>query len=328
MSSPFYFTPAPPTQQDLQPSPYLYQFRNQSRVSPHIPTVSLDPSAPNTPSRQVRFLDDDPWAAPPPRSRRPSWHAGMATPNLGVPGTPGFGFSSTNFQTFGLPEDRSRRRSFDSRSYQRPVIPEYHQGNLWTPGTPYPIQTQIHPLLSGPSSEPRSQPIFFDLSSSSFNPLRVIGAGRVEPISTQELAEPATHPPTTRLNITCDKTPRWPILLDYNLAAAAANGGYLSGSPSTVPITLGDVLYAIYTSMQTQISHIEWARLSNTEETAISRAYTRRCRAIPSMEELLASQGVRRVDYLLKKCMVAGLVRAQGDDGYDNLKLVVTSRTL
>lgn len=188
------------------------------------------------------------------------------------------------------------------------------------------MQTQIHPLLSGPSGEPRSQPIVFDLSSSSFSPLRVVGAGRVEPISPEELAQPATHPPTTRLNITCDKTPRWPIVLDYDLATAAANGGYLSGSASKIPITLGDVLYAVYTSMQTQISHIDWARLSNTEEAAISRAYTRRCRAIPSMEELLAAQGVRRVDYLLRKCMFAGLVRAQGDESYDNMKLVVTSR--
>jgi hypothetical protein len=71
---------------------------------------------------------------------------------------------------------------------------------------------------------------------------------------------------------------------------------------------------------------MDWARLNDMEETAIARAYTRRYKSFASMEQLLASQGVRRVDYLLKTFMFAGLVHASGDDGYENLKLLVTSR--
>jgi hypothetical protein len=194
-------------------------------------------------------------------------------------------------------------------------------------GYAYPVRSQIHPLLSGLSGDTRYMAIVFDLSAPTFNPSQIIGAGRTAPISPQELAQPATNPPTTRLTITCDTIPQWPIYLDYNAATAAASGGYLQvSSPAAVPITLGDVLYSIHTSLQTQITHLDWARLSDSEERAIARAYNRRCRAIPAMESLLASQGVRRVDYLLKTFVFGGLIHNVGDEGFDNLKLIVTSR--
>lgn len=332
MSSPFVFTPSGPVQPELQPSPYLFQYYNPPRISPYIPTLPLDLSAPNTPTQQVRFLDDDRWSAPQPRPRRPSWHAGMSAPNLGVP--PGYGSSSVPFQTYALPlEHHARRRSFDSRLYQQPTAPEYYPptagANPWLipSGYTYPVRSQIHPLLSGLGGETRILSILFDLSAPTFNPLQIIGAGRTTPISPQELAQPATNPPTTRLTITCNFIPQWPIYLDYNAATAAASGGYLRISPpAAVPITLGDVLYSIHTSLQTQVTHLDWARLSDSESKAIARAYTRRCRASPSMESHLASQGVRRVDYLLKTFVFAGLVREPGDDGFDNLSLMVTSR--
>jgi hypothetical protein len=92
------------------------------------------------------------------------------------------------------------------------------------------------------------------------------------------------------------------------------------------PITLGDVLHAIHTSFQTPITHAAWDRLSDTDQGAVARAYRRRCRAFPSMKQLLADQGVRLVDYLLKTSMFAGLVLAAGDEGNINLKLIVAAR--
>jgi len=322
MSSPYLYTPTSSQPPELSPSPYLYQYYNQPRISPYIPTVPLDMSGPNTPNRTPRILDDDRWAPPHPRQRRPSWHAGMSTPaSLGI--RPGFGGSPNAFDNLALPDDyrSGRPRSFDGRNYQRPSgYYDYPvEDDPWmSPGYPYHTHSRIHPLLKGGS---RYVPILFDLSSPSFDPQEIVGPGRTHSISRQILAQPATDPAITRLVITCDAVPQWPIYLDYNAAA----GGYVSPRDMS-PITVGDVLYAIHTSFQTQISHMDWARLNDMEETAIARAYTRRYKSFASMEQLLASQGVRRVDYLLKTFMFAGLVHASGDDGYENLKLLVTSR--
>lgn len=325
MSSPYFFTPKVSAQPpELHPSPYLLQYHNPPRVSPYIPTVPLDLSAPNTPNRPPRILDDDRFGSHEPRPRRPSWHAGMAVPPaIGVPA--GYGAYNAPFQNLGpMPEYNTRRRSFDPRLYQEPSAPAYYNPMMPPVGYPYQSHTQIHPLLNGAL---RYVPIMFDLSSPSFNPLESVGSGRFQQIPPQILAQPATDPPTTRLEITCDLVPQWPIYLDYNAATAAVPGGYLNvASPDLMPITLGDVLYAVHTHFQTQIRRQEWDRLSEAESTAIARAYTRRYRAFPSMEQLLASEGVRRVDYLLKTFMFAGLIRVAGDDGFDNLKLIVTSR--
>jgi len=325
MSGPFIYTPSAPSYRDLGPSPYLHQFNNRQRISPHIPTINLtDPSAPNTPIRSSRILDDDPWNTPRTRTRRPSWHAGMSTAFLDT-------------SSLAVPADytHSRRRSFDNRN-QRPNVVDYYQGQQpnpypWmVPGAPVPpnpvsapgypygqyypvIPSEFHPLL-----RPDSRAIHFDLSSFEFRPVDAKG----NLISLQTLAEPATHPPTTRLVVTSDQIPRWPVLLDYHAATAG-----ISHSPSTLPpITLGDVLYAIHQTMQTQITHREWAQLDDKEEVAVGKAYMKRYKLVPGHESRLAAEGVKRVDYLLRKVMFAGLSRKNGDQGYENIKLLVKSR--
>ena len=323
MSSPFVYTPSAPSYQDLGPSPYLYQFNNRQRISPHIPTVNLsDPSAPNTPIRGTRILDEDPWTPPRTRTRRPSWHAGMSTPFLG-----------TSTLTVPAASTHTRRRSFDNR-YQRPNVNDYFQSQQpnpypWmVPGAPVPapvsgppyqyshypvVPSELHPLL-----RPDSRAIFFDLSLFEFRPVDARG----KPIPVHTLAEPATHPPTTRLVITAEQIPQWPILLDYH--AATLGTPY---SPSALPpITLGDVLYAIHQTMQTQITHKEWAELDEREELAVGKAYMRRYKLVPGYESRLAGEGVKRVDYLFKKVAFAGLSRKNGDQGYENLKLLVKSK--
>ena len=92
------------------------------------------------------------------------------------------------------------------------------------------------------------------------------------------------------------------------------------------PITLGDVLYAIHQTMQAQITHREWAGLEDREEVAVGKAYMRRYKLVSGHESRLAAEGVKRVDYLLKKVMFAGLTRKSGDQGYENLKLLVKGR--
>jgi hypothetical protein len=326
MSSPFVYTPAAPSYQDLGPNPYLYQFHNRQRISPHIPTVNLaDQSAPNTPIRSGTILDDDPWAPPRVRSRRPSWHAGMSTPFLTAP--------ALTAPSLSVPTDytHTRRRSMDNR-YQRPAVVDYQPNPYpWmVPGTPAPpttgfvpaypygsytpvVPSEIHPLL-----RPDAHGIYFDLSFFEFRPLDAKG----KPISGQTLAEPATHPPTTRLVISSDLVPRWPVLLDYH----AATLGTPHSSSALPPIALGDVLYAIHQTMQTQITHKEWAELDEKNEPVIARAYMKRYKNSPGHESRLATEGVKRVDYLLKKVMFAGLSRKNGDQGYENFKLLVKNR--
>jgi len=92
------------------------------------------------------------------------------------------------------------------------------------------------------------------------------------------------------------------------------------------PITLGDVLYAIHQTLQSQITHKEWAELDEREGTAVAKAYVRRYKLAPGHESRIATEGVKRVDYLLKKVLFAGLSRKNGDQGYENLKLLVKTR--
>ena len=326
MSSPFVYTPSASSYQDWGPSPYTSQFSNRQKISPYIPTVNLgDSSAPNTPIRRgSRILDEDPWSTAPTRSRRPSWHAGMSTPFL----------NSAPALTIPADYTHSRRRSMDNR-YQRPDIINYQntQPNPYpwmVPGAPVPptsasgsqygyspyspvVPSEIHPLL-----RPDSDAIYLDLSFFEFRPVDARG----RPIPGYVLAEPATHPPTTRIVITSDTTPQWPILLDYYAATIGT-----SHSPNALPpITLGDVLTAIHQGMQSQITHREWAGLNEKEEIAVGKAYVKRYKLVPGFETRIASEGVRRIDYHLKKVMFAGLARKTGDQGYENLKLLVKHR--
>lgn len=317
MSGPYVYTPSAPPYRDLGPSPYLSQFHNRQRVSPHIPFVNLaDPSAPNTPIRSSTILDEDPWTPPRTRSRRPSWHAGMSTPFLTAP-------------SLTVPTDytHTRRRSFGASASDR----SYSASAPWmVPGTPAPsvpgflpaypygsyppvVPSELHPLL-----RPDIHAIYFDLSFFEFRPVDAKGI----PISGQTLAEPATHPPTTRLVVASDVIPQWPVLLDYHAATLGTS------HPSSVlpPITLGDVLYAVHQTLHSQITHKEWAELDEREGTAVAKAYVRRYKLAAGHESRIATEGVKRVDYLLKKVMFAGLSRKNGDQGYENLKLLVKNR--
>lgn len=325
MSGPYVYTPSAPSYRDLGPSPYLSQFNNRQRVSPHIPVVNLnDPSAPNTPIRGSKILDEDPWNPPYIRSRRPSWHAGMSAPVLSAP--------AMTAPSLSVPADyyHTRRRSLDNRSLQLNVS-DYYQPNPYPwmiPGVPptpasgppyayggYPpvVPSELHPLL-----RQDSHAIYFDLSHFEFRPVDAKGG----PLPVHLLAEPATHPPTTRLVIKTDQNPNWPIVLDYYAATLGA-----SYPPAALPpITLGDVLLAIHESMQTQITHKEWAELDQREEIAVGKAYVKRYKLVPGYETRIAAEGVRRVDYLLRKVMFGGLARKSGDQGYENLKLIVKSK--
>jgi len=82
------------------------------------------------------------------------------------------------------------------------------------------------------------------------------------------------------------------------------------------------VLYLIYTSLLRQITHHDWSQLCDVNHDAVTQAYYRRCRRVPSMETVEIQQGVKRVDYLKGKYMFAGLIRAPDEDGFFHWNLI------
>ena len=249
-------------------------------------TVEQDPSSsshlgPNMP-RRVHF--DDTYENPPIRPRRPSWHSGIpSTPFLPTPHTPG----------------RDRRQSFEGV-----FIPL----QFAAPRAGISSNFQIHPLLNG---EAFRTDFYFDLALPSFSPLRWVGPGQSTVLSADELHELATYPSIMRMRISHEAIRQWPIDLEFHYDQHTV--------PTTPPpIMLGDVLYTIHTSLHKRITHQDWARLGLSEEIAIARAYTRRCRSSP--EE--ARKGVKRIDYLLDKHLFKGLIGTHDEDGLYHWRLI------
>ncbi|TFK46513.1 hypothetical protein OE88DRAFT_1612930, partial [Heliocybe sulcata] len=285
--------------------PYYYQ-----QHAPFVPPVNLQGLQPLTPpTRTVHFEDEDPT---PVRPRVVSWHAGMTLPSP-PPGPVPFYYPSPQPQPIPL-YTHGRRHSFGNSPVMSPPWMASPPWGGWPgyvyPPQPYVPQPILHPLLNGESQSP---PIFFDMSIAKFCPMKLTGRTTKALLTNEELAQPATWPATTHMRIVCDAVKQWPIELKDRREEGNAMFLQVPGTDSSRPITLGDVLHAIHVAMQTQITHMDWARLSKSDEIDVARAYTRRCRAFPSVEEFETRQGVRRVDYLKKHYMFKGLKRS-GDD--------------
>lgn len=128
------------------------------------------------------------------------------------------------------------------------------------------------------------------------------------PINKGYLEQVACYPQATKMVITCDAlhpfAESWKIVVDPGRH-----------------IAVGDVLYAIYTSLQTPVTHQEWARLNSIQRYDPSKAYTRRV----ENADFERVQGVRRVDFLGDKHWFSGITRVKDDDS-QNFKLHVRSK--
>jgi hypothetical protein len=327
MTSSFVYTP----QINYRNSPYLAPFYNQT-YSPFIPELSLSnspytrapslPPSPNpgyiplaspyTPS-QVPFpgspdlgvYPPDPWT----RERRPSWHGD------GPANSATTAWLNSPVQSY----QRQLTRSFGANPYPQPAGLDgyWPAASSYSPYIPPQLLPQItmHPWLN--AEMPRSD-FIFNLSTPQFAPMRYIGNNQSILLTNEELAQPATHPPIYQLHIQCDLIPNWPISLQYNPNPYRSDNTYPTVAP---PITLGDVLSGVHNSLHLGISQYDWASLPVEQERAVSRAYTKRCKAMASTT-MIRNEGVRRVDFLLGKVWFRGLARV--GEGLENVKLIVS----
>ena len=331
MTSNFVYTPHPQNSApiDYRNSPYLGHFYDQTN-SPFIPPqpLSLNPSPfhspygtpvlpatnlPSTPnlissplpgsysafspfptsgdplSSYQQFVPQDPW----PRERRYSWNeqpAPLYRPN----------------------PVRQRTRSFNDNPYPLPFSPP---GPVSPYGNPFAFQPVLgpvlHPYLDG--SRYRGD-IVFDFAAPEFRPMRVVAHNQIWPLSHEDLAQLATEPRMYKLKISCDIwIPEWPLNFDFR-----SNIPYDSNIP---PIKLGDILTAIYWSLHKRISQYDWAQLSPEREYAVSKAYTRRCKAMGPDQLTTRNQGVKQIDFLMGRTKFRGLAKV--GDSPDHLKLLV-----
>ncbi|KAG5641522.1 hypothetical protein DXG03_004827, partial [Asterophora parasitica] len=316
MSGPYvYKPPTTPTRYaaDFQNTPY-YVHTPKSVGTPFIPDATLYPSSPytnsaplpaspkhpsgalpgpQTPRRYVFPYEtdySDAWV-PYQRERRPSYHG---------PGNDQWLQEPPAYPPVGA--DFRRRHSFGASGYPQP--PAVQRA---------PSQSSVNPWINGEAPRPD---FFFDLSLPTFSPMRTYASGQSVVFPYEDMIQPAFIPSTTRLRIVCDAFPQWPIVLQLSSYEGA---GY-----DPLPISVSDVLVAVHRSMHKQITHDDWRRLSRPQEIEVARAFTRRVHADPDLLQEEHRKGVKRVDYLLGKTRMAGLMNLGRSDGWDVMQLVVT----
>ncbi|KAJ7030045.1 hypothetical protein C8F04DRAFT_1115166 [Mycena alexandri] len=248
------------------------------------------------------------------------WHTADTLPPSPYPPFPSQLHSHPQPQPISVPSYPHHHQypHFSAPPYSAPPYsaPPYSAPLPYVPGYPqFPGSLEIHPWING---EAPSREFFFDLSVTDFLPCRMLGEQGAVRLTHADLAQPAFHPPITRLRIVCDMILQWPIDLVFG---NSGGGMSFAGMGQAPPITVGDILIAVHQKMHQPITHLDWSRLSMSEETAVSRAFTRRCKresvregARVHFEELPERQkGVKVVDFLRGRNIFRGLVR--GADG-------------
>ncbi|KAJ7607135.1 hypothetical protein DFH06DRAFT_1066802 [Mycena polygramma] len=316
LHNPFYSTPQAAHSPFLPPSPLLYP------ASPYSPPGTpenfnanslLWPE--NAPEYESAYTAS--WAPISNRQRTTSWHGPAPTlpssPFL-QPAAPAFLHSQSAYLTPG------HRRAHSFGAANAPPPPSWLNnpiGNPYAPAAAAQPALQIHPWLNGDAPSP----IFhFDLAPLQFAPMRLVNANppQAAPLGVAEIREPAFHPPQTALRILHPRLPFWPIDL------ALPSSSPTSPVPPQIPISLGDVLVALHRALHERISHADWETLSEEDRQAVTKAFTKRCRAeavrsrvppphLRDREVAARNDGVKRVDFLLGKTVFKGLVRVPGD---------------
>ncbi|KAI5118216.1 hypothetical protein M0805_004705 [Coniferiporia weirii] len=153
--------------------------------------------------------------------------------------------------------------------------------------------------------------VHLDLSSSTYLPLAPSrGWGEKEPLLSDEgvLTWKATRPGLTKMVITCPE-----------LGSLANAWAIVIKSERT--ISVGDILRAVYKTLQTLMTSTEKAKLSSSEQSVANSAYRRRCDTL-SFNKM---RGPQRVDLLGDKSWFGGIVKAEDGDPH-HFELLVRSK--
>ena len=151
--------------------------------------------------------------------------------------------------------------------------------------------------------------ILWDLRDAPFSS---IGAGRVTSVrggtlTASELGQPATTPPVHSLTITCGLIPWRITAIGHTRSSPTLRGGtHRDGDVDGGAVTVLDVLSAVHTCLQTQLTHEEWDRMCVKHQQRISLVFDARWRMAPDPDGTHA-YGVLRVDCLLKSTWFGGL---------------------
>ncbi|KAJ7435665.1 hypothetical protein B0H11DRAFT_1755802, partial [Mycena galericulata] len=180
---------------------------------------------------------------------------------------------------------------------------------------------RLHPWLNGYAPSPT---FYFDLAPPQFAPQCLVNGNRVL-LSPQDMGELAFHPPIAALRIVHPRMPFWPVdlVLPAELATQASR-----------PISLGDILVSLHRTMHQRISAADWYALPAGEVNAVTETFTHRCRMEAIRSAVMPAQlrdreimerrnGVKRIDFLLRKTVLKGLVKATED--HDGCVRMVTA---
>lgn len=161
------------------------------------------------------------------------------------------------------------------------------------PPPPPKPRTQVHQLLSHDKYH-----LFLDLSSPVFKPLTPNNsASALIPVHQGYLDQLATSPPHHTMTIHCAALGKF----EKDWAVTLEHGRHVS---------VGDVLAAVHDALRKQVTHAEWAKVTDEEAYESARAYTRRVRTA----NYEMNQGLRRVDFLREKYFFGGITRMKNDE--------------
>lgn len=234
----------------------------------------------------------------------------------------------------GYPQSRSRRHSFDAAyvpfqpapppattAWPTVPAPYYTYSPGWTLTTVQLPRPQLHNLINGEIVAHRLH-INFAQADLVFRKRTGSGPHDLATLSGYDLEQPATNPQMTRVRIVCDPIPQWPVDLQVIGTSLTPHRRRRAALPY---LTLEDVVLAVHASLHRKISHEEWGRLSRSQETDVARAYTRRFKSSGSewSERQQQSEGVKRVDFLLKNSWFKGFTWLEPENGVERLKLLV-----
>jgi hypothetical protein len=92
--------------------------------------------------------------------------------------------------------------------------------------------------------------------------------------------------------------------------------------------TLSRLIHRVHWHLHTAVTQDEWNALDNEGKRAVTAEYHRRCKAVgdrdPTSKAKEASQGVKRVDYLLGRCLYRGLIpKSRRTTSFDEWQLLL-----